>query len=291
MTINNIEISVTGNLLRVAKLRHEWFEHLDEPSALIEQLRRKASADLFTFLQEAHVPRPEFSFHKEIASASVLTVASYKDWWENLHFKARNKARKAQKMGVEIRAAELNDDLVRGIGRIYNESPLRQGRKFIHYGKDAVTIKSDLSSFPGQTFFVGAYFKGELIGFMKLFEGSGILRTVHIIAMLAHRDKCVMDALIARAVQICDEKKIQHLHYGDWAYRGLGAFRSKYDFRRHDCPRYFVPLTARGKLALKLKLHVPLKDRLPRGWVDYFAGVRESWNSWRYDAQKFALES
>ena len=136
MVIDDKEISINGRFFRMAKLRHEWCEFLDEPAALAEKLKQHRPApDLFTFLQEAHVPRPAFPFYRETVGASLLTIKSFDDWWENLHFKARNKARKAQKTGVEIHEAELNDHFVRGVEKIYNESPLRQGRKFTHYGK------------------------------------------------------------------------------------------------------------------------------------------------------------
>lgn len=292
MFIDDTEISINGTFFRMAKLRHEWFEFPDEPAALAGKLKQhKPVPDLFTFLQEAHVPRPEFPFYRETVSASLLTIKSFDDWWENLHFKARNKARKAQKTGVEIHDVELNDAFVQGVEKIYNESPLRQGRKFTHYGKDFATIKSDLASFPKESSFIGAYFKGELIGFMKLFEGNGIMRLIHIIATLAHRDKCVMDALIAHAVKICDQKKIAHLHYGDWTSRGLGAFRVKYNFQRHDCPRYFIPLTSRGKFMLNLRLHRPLRERLPQGWTDRLIAVRNHWNALRYGTAGNAAET
>lgn len=282
MFIENTEISVSGKFFRIAKLRHEWFEFLDEPVALAEKIKKTAVADLFTFVQEIHVPHQELAFHHETASASVLTIKSFDDWWKGLHFKARNKARKAQKTGVEIREVKLDDAFVKGVEKIYNESPLRQGRRFTHYGKDVATIKNDLSSFPEKSSFTGAYFNDELIGFMKLFEGNGILRFIHIIATLAHRDKCVMDALIAHAVKMCGEKSISYLHYGDWASRGLGTFRLKYDFQRYDCPRYFIPLTARGKFMLNFKLHRPLRERLPKPWADRLITLRNHWNSLRY---------
>jgi hypothetical protein len=291
MLIDNTEISTTGKFFRIARLYHEWFEFLDEPAVLVEKMKeRKPLSDLFTFVQEAHLPRPEFPYHRETATASVLTIKSFDDWWDNLHFKARNKARKATKTGVEIHETELNDAFVKGVEKIYNESPLRQGRKFTHYGKDFNQIKDDLSSFTDKSIFTGAYFNGELIGFMKLFQGNGMMRTIHIIAMLAHRDKCVMDALIARAVKLCDEKGFAYLHYGDWASRGLGAFRTKYNFQPHDCPRYFVPLTVRGQFMLSFRLYRPLRERLPQSWVDRLTALRNHWNAMRYGTPRSAAE-
>jgi hypothetical protein len=291
MLIGKTELSVSGRVLKIAQLRHEWFEYLDDPAAFIKEVKPARAADILTFLQEAHVERPKLPFQSEPASASVLAFKSFDDWWKNLNFKARNKARKAQKSGVELRPAKLDDDFVRGVEIIYNESPLRQGRKFTHYGKNFATIKNDLSSFPECAFFIGAYHQDRLIGFMKLFEGDKILRTIHIIATFADRDKCVMDALIAKAVEIADKKNIFHLHYGDWAHRGLGAFRVKFGFERHDCPRYYAPLNLRGELALKAGLHRPLRDRLPQSWIDRMVGMREKWNSRKNAGEKSAAES
>jgi hypothetical protein len=267
-------------------LRHEWFEYLDDPQAVVEALQQgRPVADVFTFLQEAHYARPALRYHQETASASVLTFGTYKDWWTDLHFKVRNKIRKVQKTGVELRATQLDDNLVRGVQAIYDETPIRQGRRFPHFGKSLETIREDLSSFPERTCFIGAYHGDELIGFMKLFEGTAIVRTVHIIAKLAHRDKSVMDALIARAVEVCDQRQIRHLHYGDWSSRGLGVFRAKFGFEQHDCPRYYVPLTARGRWMLARGLHHPLKDRLPEDLIDRLVGLRSRLYAVRYSAR------
>jgi hypothetical protein len=291
MVIDNKEISIKGKFFRIAKLYHEWYEFLDEPEALIEKMKKgKPQPDLFTFVQEAHVPHREFPFHRETVTSSILTIKSFDDWWDNLHFKARNKARKAQKTGVEICETELNDSFVRGVEKLYNECPLRQGRKFTHYGKNFNQIKNELGSFIDRSIFTGAYFNGELIGFMKTFQGNGIFRIIHILAMLAHRDKCVMDALIAHAVKLCDEKSVSYLHYGDWTSRGLGAFRSKYNFQPQEGPRYFVPLTARGKFMLSLRLHRPLRERLPQSWADRLIAIRNYWNAMRYGTARSAAE-
>jgi len=282
MLINKTEISVSGRVVRIARVRHEWIEFLDHPPAFVEEIRRAGVADILTFLQEAHVERPAWPYLHEAAHASVLTFKNFDDWWTGLKDKARNQARKAQKTGVELRPARLDDDFLRGVQAIYNESPLRQGRKFTHYGKDLAAIREDLSSFPECTAIVGAYHEGRLIGFMKLFEGNQILRIIHIIATFADRDKCPMDALMVRAVEIAAQKGMVHLHYGDWAHGGLGAFRVKYCFERHDCPRYFVPLNARGVLALKLGLHRRFRDRIPQSWKTRAAGMRSKWNAWHH---------
>lgn len=283
MIIGGIEIATGGRLFKTARLRHEWFEYLDDPGDTVGKLQDcRPVADVFTFVQDINNTNSDLPFRKEVDSLAILPVVSYEKWWNALHFKVRNKIRKAQKSGVELREVPLDDQLAADVEIIYNESPIRQGKKFWHYGKTADVIKQDLSSFPDRTFFIGAYCKKELVGFMKLYEGDNILRTVHIIAKLSQRDKPIQDALIAKAVEICGQKQLTCLHYGSWSLGGLGAFKIKHGFVRVDVPRYFVPLTKWGGLILRLRLHYSIHDVLPEKCVESLLAVRRKWNSIRY---------
>jgi hypothetical protein len=288
LQIDDIALAVTrSGILRTARLRHEWFEYLGRPQQTIDRIQRSPSfADLFTFVEDIHDQYDALPFHRETDSIAVLPITTFDKWWTGLDFKVRNKIRKAQKTGVELRAVPLDDDLAKGVELIYNESPIRQGKKFWHYGKSAALIKQDLSSFPECSSFIGAYHHGELIGFMKLFEGKDVLRTVHIISKVSVRDKPVMDALIAKAVEIGEQKGISSLHYGSWSRGGLGAFKVKHGFQRVDLGRYFVPLSPRGKCLLKLNLHHRPQDYLPEKWVPAMLAFRAKWNSFRFGAPK-----
>src|SRR6266480_1935261 len=276
------EIVVSGGVVRIAKLRHEGFDFLQDPLTAIRTMQRAKAADLFTFLQDLNDGGAVYPFYKEAAGAAVLPVTNYQLWWNGLDSSVRNKIRKAYKNGVELRVAELDEDFARGVEAIYNESPVRQGRRNWYYGKKAAFIKEELSSLLDRCYFVGAYFRGEMIGFTKLFHGNNILRTVHIIAKLSQRDKPVQDALIARAVQICEQKGIPYLQYGSWSQGGLGAFKVKRGFAKLNYSRYYVPLTYRGKLVLQFRLHHGLKDRLPERWIASLVALRTSWNNFRY---------
>ena len=219
-------------MVRSAKLRHEWFEFLDNPLTAVRTLQETKFADLFTFLRDIDDNSPPYPFHRETASAAVLPVTTYDTWWNDLDPRVRNKIRKAHRMGIEVREVQLDDDFVRGVGAIYSETPLRQGRKFCHYGQSAAAIKEELSSLWGRCYFLSACLEGEMLGFAKLCHGNNILRTVHIIAKLSERDKPVQDALIARAVQICEEKGVRYLQYGSLSEGGLGACSAAGSFRR-----------------------------------------------------------
>jgi hypothetical protein len=283
MIVANKEVTVGGRLFRFGKLRHEWCDFIEEPVAWVEEVRKdRAFADVFTLVRDIFDEGHALAFHHEPVSLAVLTVESYSKWWDAIGFKARNKARKAQKSGVELRMVELNEEFAAGVQSIYNETPVKQGRKFYHYGKTVQEIREELRSFLDRSILVGAYHGTELIGFMKLFQGKDVLRTIHIIASIKHRGKCAMDALIANAVEICEREKVRHLQYGSWTDGGVGAFREKYLFRRIDVPRYFVPLTLRGKMALGLKLHRPFRDRVPKGLLGPLLNLRAKWYSLRF---------
>jgi hypothetical protein len=286
LVVAGTEVKVSGRFFKLGELRHEWFEFLSDPTPMIRALREhRSGVDLLSFLGDTAHGSGKYSFYSETASAAVLTVTSFDAWCRGLDFKVRNKIRKAEKSGVELRVATLDDDFARGVEQIYNESPVRQGMRFWHYGKSAAAIKQDLSSFPDRTSLIGAYFRQELIGFMKLFEGNDVLRTVHIIAKLSHRDKPVQDALIAKAVGICEKKSIHHLHYGNWSSGGLGAFKIKHGFERVEVPRYFVPITYRGTVMLKLNLHRRVVDQLPPRLREQLVALRARWNSSRHSSK------
>lgn len=285
--VDRTQLAVSGRVFKTARLRHEGFEFLPDPLAMIKKLRRgHPIADVFTFLDESCTRYFGPGFRREDFSVSVLMLETFEKWWKSLDYKARNKARKAAKSGVEVRITNLDDEFVRGVESIYNESPIRQGRKFLHYGKKGGQIREHLSSFPERTCFVGAYYGQELIGFMKLYQGDDILRTVHIIAKLIHRDKSVQDALIAKAVEISEERGVTRLQYGAWSRGGLGAFKTKHGFVRYDYHRYFVPLTFRGRLMLKTNLHHRLRERFPDEWTTKLIALRSGWSSLLYGETK-----
>ena len=64
------------------------------------------------------------------------------------------------------------------------------------------------------------------------------------------------------------------LHYGLWSRRSLGEFKKNHAFEQYEIPRYYVPLTAKGRVALSLKLHRKMGERLPGKWQDYLAEQR-----------------
>ncbi|MFY9987671.1 MAG: hypothetical protein WAK31_23135, partial [Chthoniobacterales bacterium] len=152
-------------------LEDDFYEDVENPDGVVSALRNKPGfrPDIFTFCQRLPETNPKYPFHMETESIAVLRIDSY-DYWLNKQIKsnARNKIRKSQKAGVEVREAAFDDDFVRGMVKIFNETPSRQGRRFWHYGKSFEEVKAQFSRFLFREDLIGAYYQNELIGFIML---------------------------------------------------------------------------------------------------------------------------
>lgn len=283
MLDENIQIRVDGRIARIARLKTEYFESLEAPVDFIEHLKKsRFTADIFTFLQSVADIEPRYAYMRRRDSLAVMSITTFEHWWKSqINDKTRNMVRRAQKAGVQVRIAEFNDDFVKGIKGIYDESPYRQGIPFKHYGKDFETLKKGHATFIERSDFVGAYDGDELIGFIKLVHSKDFSSLMQIVSKTSSRNKAPTNALIAKAVEICSQKSIPLLMYGVWSQRGLGDFKRHHAFNRRDVPRYFVPLTMWGKVALNLGLYMRLKERLPEGLIEFAVGIRRKWYSYK----------
>ena len=279
--INGKRIVIEGRLPRIAKLEQEWCDDAGDPEILADALRKSANGpDILTFTQRVPDLEPRYGYQMELDAMAVLPIKSYDLWWEKqIERQARNKIRKAQKKGVVVRSTDFDDRLVQGMTLIFNETPIRQGRRFLHYGKDFATIKRQFSRYLFREEIFGAYLGEELVGFIFLADAGQYAFLGQIISKIAHRDLAPNNALLAKAVERCAEKRFPYLVYALWLDDSLGDFKRSNGFQRFDVPRYFVPLTAKGTLALRLGLNrgwketvpkqirIPLK-RLRRRWYD-----------------------
>jgi hypothetical protein len=223
---------------------------------------------------------------------AVLPVSTFDDWWtKQIGFKARNKAKQAAKKGVVVREALFDEAFAKGIWEIYNESPVRQGRRFPHYGKSFESISKMSSTFPDTSIFIGAYLEEKLIGFIKLTTDDSRTQAgmMHIVSMIQHRDKAPTNALVAQAVRSCADRGISHLVYSNFAYgkkerSSLSDFKERNAFQRINLPRYYVPLTSIGWAAFRMGLHHKLVDRLPEPLLAKARDFRYSWYKFRFPA-------
>jgi hypothetical protein len=285
------EIRVRGRLIRVAFLDAEGYRFLEEPDGVLESLRNCGTRiDLFTFIQKLSDTSPKYRHPMEWDNMAALRVSTFDDWMKHqIDFKVRNKVRKAEKSGVVVREVPLDDALVRGISAIYNESPVRQGKRFWHYGKDLETVHRMNGTFLTQSIFIGAFFQDSLIGFVKLVsdEDRSQAGLMQVISMIQHRDKAATNALIAQAVRSCADRGIPYLWYANFSYGkkqrdSLADFKRRNGFERVELPRYYISLTTAGQMALRLGLHHSVADWIPEPVAAKYREIRRFWYARRF---------
>jgi len=173
-----------------------------------------------------------------------------------------------------------DDALVRGIHKLCNESPVRQGRPFWHYGKNFATVKREHATFLEQSEFIGAYFQDELIGFIKMVYVDRMAVILHILAFNSHYDKRPLNALLTKAVEICAQKKVSYFVYGKYVYgnktdRSLVEFKRRNGFEQINFPRYYIPLTLKGRVYIGLRLYRGAVGLLPEPVLKRLLRIRD----------------
>lgn len=283
MLVDGKEVVVGGRLLKVARMAYEY-EWIDDPSGFVVQMQSAGlRADVFSFLGRPSEQARTFDFPQRVESISVIPVTTFEHWWKKqINDKTRNMIRKSQKGGVEVRLVDFSEEFVRGIKDIYDESPLRQGKPFKHYGKDLGMLWNEHVTFVDRSQFVGAYYEHQLIGFIKLVHADGLSHLMQIISKKSAQNKAPTNALIAKAVELCAERRVPYLHYGLWSQRGLGDFKRHHAFKRLDLARYFMPFNRRGALFLKLKLHNDLSGLIPEWLANGIVDLRAKLYMWKY---------
>ena len=298
ITVCKREVRVRGRLLRTARLEADQYRFLEDPDNMLNAVKRCGTRiDLFSFIQKLPETSRKYAYPMEWDNFAALPISTFEHWWnEQIGNKTRNKARLAQKKGVIIKEVPFDNALVEGIWEIYNESPVRQGRRFPHYGKDIETVRQDEASFLDCSVFVGAYLGESLIGFVKLVydETRTQAGLMNICSLIRERDKSPANALVAQAVRSCADRGISYLVYSNFAYgtkqrSTLSDFKERNGFQRIDIPRYYVPLTPLGSVALRLGLQRRLATRLPEPIAAKLRELRESWYRRRFPSIKEVL--
>lgn len=286
-------VRTEGRLLRIGRLEGEGYEYLADAAPFLSELRKsKCRIDIFTFLQKVNETAPKYDYILEWDNFAALPITSFDNWWnEQIGFKARNKAKQAGKKWVDVREVPFDDALVKGIWSIYNETPVRQGRRFGHFGKDIATVYKEEATFLEKSIFVGAFLGETLIGFVKMVYDEDRVQAglMNIVSLIEQRDKAPTNALIAQAVRSCAERGISNLVYSNFAYgskqrSSLSDFKERNGFKRVDVPRYYIPLTGAGRVALRAGLHHRLVDHVPEALASKLRELRDGWYNRRFQS-------
>ena len=293
LDVNGYTIIARGTWLRVAFLNaEEWLTtELDNPEVCLERLRKPSAhglrADIFTFAQKLPATLPKYSYPMEWESVAAVHVTSFKDWWEKLPQEGRKNVRRSQKRGVVVKVKQLDEDLVRDIVEVNDDSPLRQRRPYAHYGKTSDEVRKDQSTFRDRCDFICAYLGTELIGFLKLVYRREIASILQFLPKASRYDVRPANALIAKAVELCEAKALSYLTYGKYHYGNQGAtslneFKTRNGFEELFLPRYYIPLTLKGRIGMTLNLHHGFMGLFPRSVIRLGSRMRSEWYNRRF---------
>ena len=288
LNVGGTNIIVDGKWIKIAHIHdEEWLENdLRDPEKCVQELKKRRSSalhsDIFTFSQKLPTTTPKHSFPLEWESIAAVPITTFEDWWEKLPQTTRKNVRRSQKRGVQVTVRELGDDLIRDIIELSNDSPVRQGKRFVHYGKTFEQTRKDQSTHLDRSDFICAYSGSELIGLLKIVYGGKLASILQFLPKASQQDKRPANALLAKAVEICEARGISHLIYGQFRYgnkrdSSLVEFKIRNGFEEILVPRFYVPLTSWGTLCLKLKLHRGLVGILPSRTIAVAARLRAKW--------------
>jgi hypothetical protein len=286
LQIDGRAVITGGKWLKTAVVHDEEVledETLTDAEPFISQLKRgRLNADIFTFSQRLPHTTPKFSYHMEWDNFAVIPITTYTDWFKNrIESSVQRAIRKAAKNGIEVRQVELDDEFIQGIVKINNDTPIRQGRVFWHFQKSFEEVKHEHLTYADRNIFLGAYLEGELIGYMRMVRIDRVASVIQLLTMTKHYDKRPANALIAKAVELCEQKGMSHLMYCNYIYKdpksSLTEFKKRSGFQQLLLPRYYITLTLKGKIALKLGLHRGLANQIPEPLVRLLLRIRGFW--------------
>jgi hypothetical protein len=290
LNVNGSNIIVTGRWLKTAQIHDEaWLETKDDdPDSWVQALRAQRSpalcADIFTFGQRLPATTPKYPYRAEMESMAAVHVVSFKDWWEKLPQVSRKNVRRSEKRGVQVSVKRLDDSLLEDIVELNKDSPVRQGKRFVHYGKTLEQTKKDQITHLDRSDFICAYSGSELVGLLKLVYANDTASILTFLPKASQYDKRPANALIAKAVEICESKGVSYLIYGKFKYgnksqSSLLEFKLRNGFEEFLVPRYYIPLTTRGNVCLRFNLHRGLIGILPPRLINAGLNLRSMWNN------------
>jgi hypothetical protein len=261
-----------------AKIAHgtkEYEKNNVPTNEFIEKLSER-DVDVFTFLERkwcCPIPNPPSTWVKSEDNVGLLEIKDFDSWWSNVGKKTRNMVRHAEKSGIKVSVAEPDEKFVEGVWKIYNETPIRQERAFPHFGQSLQSVAWNISLNKNSTF-IGAFLQDELVGFIQIIYGDNIAIISQILSMQKQWNKAVNNALLAKAVEVCASKGERWLMYGRIGnHPSLDKFKESNGFVKFPITRYYVPITWKGRVAIRLGLHKEFKDALPESLKGPFITV------------------
>ena len=292
--IDGHAVVARGRFITRAEIRDEyWTEgELEDPEAFVRSLKgqrvKGLKADILTFSQKLPHVTPKHPYPVDWDNVAAIGLTTYANWLRRLSPDTRRNINTAAKRGVTTRVVTFDEHLVRGIMEVNNEVPVRQGRPFHHYGKDFAAVQRDYASFADRSDYLGAFFQDEMIAFMKVVRMGRTAAIMQLLSKTRHYDKRASNALIAKAVEHYAGQGASFLTYIRYRYgkkrrSPLTEFKRRNGFEEIMIPRYHLPLTVKGRIAMALSLHKSLVEVLPERLTHALLDLRAKWHAPRVE--------
>jgi hypothetical protein len=285
--IDDAVVITRGRFVRTAEIFDTfWLEadKLPDPVSVARKLREvNGRPDLFRFTQRAPDTTPRYNVHLEWDNVAAIPVSTHEQWLhKQISAASRRNIRTSEKKGIVVRSSPFDEAFIRGIIEISNESPIRAGRRYWHYGKSFAAVEEEQGTYRERSTYLAAYLNGEQVGYLKMVWDARTAAIMQIVSKLKHRDKRTNNALLSEAVRLCADRGVGHLLYERYVYgnkenSSLTRFKRENGFVRIDVPTYYIPLTGRGRLALMCGIHRRISDRLPEWLTARLIAHREKW--------------
>lgn len=122
-----------------------------------------------------------------------------------------------------------------------------------------------------------------MVGYLKIVWDVSTAAIMQILSKVSVRQYRTNNALMAEAVKQCCHRNVSCLLYEKFDYGNkvedpLTRFKQNHGFLRMDVPRYYVPLTRTGTLALRWSLHRQFSERVPELIAAPLRNLRTKWN-------------
>jgi hypothetical protein len=159
---------------------------------------------------------------------------------------------------------------------------MRQGAKNAYYGLTPEETIRRYGEFEDRSDFLCAYSGEEMIGFLHLVYREGVAAILNLVVKPSQLDKRPANALMAKAVEMCEGRGLSHVTYGNYNYgnkrdSSLKQFKIRNGFEEVFVPRYFVPLTFWGRACMSFNLHRGLIGILPNSVITFGIRARTVW--------------
>ena len=294
LEIDGKSIVVNGKWISIARVEaEEWLESdLQDPAQCVELLKQQGSgglrADILSFSQKLPEVRPKYEYPMEWDSIAAVRLTTFEVWWTGLPQETRKNVRRAQKRGVVVQVRSLDDGLIQDLHALNNDSPVRQGKVFTHFGKTLDQVRKDQAAFLDRSDYICAYHEKELIGVVKLIYRGDVASILTFLPKASQHDKRPANAIMAKAVELCEKKGIGHLTFGKFNYGNkrhtpLREFKIRNGFEEILVPHYYVPLTVKGAISVRLKLHRGLLGILPHNVITLLVNTRSKLHAFKHE--------